>query len=625
MDTLTMTDIATLARVKRPVVSMWRKRPIVRGESMPFPTAVTSVDGIERFSRADIVEWLDRTGRGNNVDGHRLDAPGLTVPAGLLIDDAVTLLCWCAATSEDLSSTSISERREFAHGVDPRDEFLAREIDELEVDDSALQFIDDVVGASFGSTDALDRLENSRLRRDHPVRGLTPDAIALVRSCVRGASVHLGVDDVVLAHHGDPSLALAACDEGDRIHLSGTDATVRAARRRALLRGVVVDNTRRGRPITVASVVGLDVDEALNAVDDLTVSLEDGDVAVILGSAATLSDHQKGPLQTLRAEALRVGNTVAALRLPRGMWREAVRQNLAMWICCGGAKASDIQVGDLDVGESIDLDDLAADVAAVVGDATTGRALRYARSVTLPPILAGGAVVAPGTRASVLRSDDAMGHVERVQSAAMRTAAPMPSLDIEVAPAPGRFSVQTRSLAELQSNKRIAIKAGKRIRAEHALPDGTVAVLPDKSMYFDPVDAERLYPRSRTEPGDVIFVEHPRPQAWVDDAGGSLVASPAKIIRLRSTSPVGSHLLAAIITTMAPPGTEWKSWPVPVVADADAVHLEQMLIEIAAYQQQTEARLNASRDLATALITGVAAGALVLDPTAAMPITPTTE
>lgn len=625
MDTLTMTDIATLARVKRPVVSMWRKRPIVRGESMPFPTPVTSVDGVERFSRADVVEWLDRTGRGNNADGHRLDAPGLTVPAGLLIDDAVTLLCWCAATSEDLSSTSVSDRREFAHGVDPRDEFLAYEIDELEVDDNALHFIDDVVGASFGPADALDRLENSRLRRDHPVRDLTPVAIELVRSCVRGASVHLGVDDVVLAHNGDPSLALATCVEGDRIHLSGTDALVRSARRRALLRDILVDGTQRGRRVTIASVVGLDADDALNAVENIVLSLEVGDVAVILGSASALTDHLKGPLQTLRAEALRVGNTVAALRLPRGMWREAARQNLGMWICCGGAKASDIQVGDLNDGESIDLDDLAADVAAVVGDATTGRALRYVRSVALSPILASGAVVAPGTRASVLRSDDATEHVERVQGAATLTSAPMPALDIVVAPAPGRFSVQTRSLAELQGGKRLAIKAGRRIRAEHAVPDGTVAVLPEKSMYFDPIDAERLYPRSRTEPGDVIFVEHPRPQAWVDDAGGSLVASPAKIIRLRSTSPVGSHLLAAIITTMAPPGTEWKTWPVPVVAGPDAVHLEQMLIEIAEYQQQTEARLNASRDLTTALITGVAAGALVLDPTATMPTTAATE
>lgn len=625
MDTLTMTDIATLARVKRPVVSMWRKRPIVRGESMPFPTPVTSVDGIERFSRADIAEWLGRTGRGNNVDGHRLDAPGLTVPAGLLIDDAVTLLCWCAATSEDLSSTSVSERREFAHGVDPRDEFLAREIDELEVDNNALQFIDDVVGASFGSADALDRLENSRLRRDHPVRDLTPDAIELVRSCVRGASVHLGVDDVVLAHNGDPSLALATCVEGDRIHLSGTDAVVRSARRRALLRDILVDGTRRGRRVTIASMVGLDTGDALNAVENIVLSLEVGDVAVILGSASTLTDHLKGPLQTLRAEALRVKNTVAALRLPRGMWREATRQNLAMWICRGGANSSDIQVGDLDVGESINLDDLAADVAAIVGDAIAGRALRYARSTALSPILASGAVVAPGTRASVLRSDDATEHVERVQGAATLTSAPMPALDVVVAPAPGRFSVQTRSLAELQGGKRLAIKPGRRIRAEHAVPDGTVAVLPEKSMYFDPIDAERLYPRSRTEPGDVIFVEHPRPQAWVDDAGGSLVASPAKIIRLRSTSPVGSHLLAAIITTMAPPGTEWKTWPVPVVAGADAVHLEQMLIEIAEYQQQTEARLNASRDLTTALITGVAAGALVLNPTATMPTTATTE
>lgn len=37
MNTLTLQDVADLAKVRRPVVSMWRKRPIVRGVSRSDP------------------------------------------------------------------------------------------------------------------------------------------------------------------------------------------------------------------------------------------------------------------------------------------------------------------------------------------------------------------------------------------------------------------------------------------------------------------------------------------------------------------------------------------------------------------------------------------------------------
>ena len=74
--TLTLQDIADLARVRRPVVSMWRSRPLVRGRLMPFPNPVDVPSGMERFRREDIVEWLQRTGRGNNTEAS-LDAPAV--------------------------------------------------------------------------------------------------------------------------------------------------------------------------------------------------------------------------------------------------------------------------------------------------------------------------------------------------------------------------------------------------------------------------------------------------------------------------------------------------------------------------------------------------------------------
>ena len=83
-------------------------------------------------------------------------------------------------------------------------------------------------------------------------------------------------------------------------------------------------------------------------------------------------------------------------------------------------------------------------------------------------------------------------------------------------------------------------------------------------MKLDPFDASRKYPRAaRTDPGDVIFVEKPHPRAWVDTTGGALVASPAKIIRLRETAEFGPRVLATVINEMGTAGSEWQTWSRP--------------------------------------------------------------
>src|SRR5260370_1112030 len=100
--TLTLQDIADLAHVRRPVVSMWRRRLRVRGVEIPFPVPMQSADGIERFARDEVVAWLEATGRGNNVET-RQDAPALSAPAGINIEAVVVLLCLHALTGEELA------------------------------------------------------------------------------------------------------------------------------------------------------------------------------------------------------------------------------------------------------------------------------------------------------------------------------------------------------------------------------------------------------------------------------------------------------------------------------------------------------------------------------------------
>lgn len=617
MNTLTLQDIADLAEVQRPVVSMWRKRPMVRGVSMPFPDPVDTVDGAARFSRHEVVDWLARTGRGNNTE-HNYDAPAIAVPDGVALVDVVTLLCWHVLTGRELTGLSKAALITSAEQFDPDDTLLVAELRALAVSDELLGYVDDLLEASLGPADALQRVDSGRLKRDQQLREFTDEAVILLRCVIEAAAIHLEHDEVVLRTDGS-SMAL---DVAEALELDVVTKD-RQMRRRAVIRGIHVREGMSRKQVSAVSVVGLDNSDALDQADEVMLSLQPGDIAIVVGSAAVLSDELAGPLQNRRAEILRVGNLVAAMRMPRGFWREAHRQSLAVWVCVGGAQAEQIWVADLAAVEHLELTDVAADVAGAL-DQTDNRAFRYARRIPLSGVLAGAAAVVPrGVRAVQFRERDESQHLDRVHRVTMVTTTPLPVLDVLVAQAPGRIQLAHRSLAELRAGKRLEVKRGRRIDIGHGSPEGTVRVVPEELvgvLALDPFDAVAKYPRAaRTEPGDVIFLEKPRPRAWVDRVGGAMVASPARIIRLRDTAEVGPMVLATVINQMAAPGTEWPTWSVPVLRRDEAERLEAALLEAENYEQEACRRVEAARELKTALINGVAAGALTLD---AQPTTP---
>jgi hypothetical protein len=72
---LSSADVARLAGVQRPVVSMWRRR--YRSGSHPFPTSRGRLHGADRFDRSEILGWLRDTGR-PVVSDDLADLPRLT-------------------------------------------------------------------------------------------------------------------------------------------------------------------------------------------------------------------------------------------------------------------------------------------------------------------------------------------------------------------------------------------------------------------------------------------------------------------------------------------------------------------------------------------------------------------
>jgi hypothetical protein len=63
---MSMSDIAALARVQRPVVSVWRSR--AARTHTPFPAPVAREHGQEYFDAGQIGSWLAETQRGNNPE-----------------------------------------------------------------------------------------------------------------------------------------------------------------------------------------------------------------------------------------------------------------------------------------------------------------------------------------------------------------------------------------------------------------------------------------------------------------------------------------------------------------------------------------------------------------------------
>ncbi|TQN44301.1 hypothetical protein FHU33_3799 [Blastococcus colisei] len=620
---LTLPDIAALAGVQRAVVSMWRNRTSVRGAVVPFPAAVDVVGKVEHFALDDIVAYLAATGRGKNPEA-AVDAATLAAPVAAGHESAELLLSLAVLTGADLASLSPAELVTLAEEVDQNDQFLLREAREQSWHPDLPGHVDELVAASFGAEDAFARLDSGRLARGAGHRGCAPELVSLVASVTAACRDHAGTG-AVLDASGDLQFdqALAPHFPAVLINDSAGVSARRLRRRAAALQWAVLPEPGSVPIVRVRSLLGMATDDALLSADDVVVSLGPGDVAVVLGPATALTDALVGSAERARAETLRPGPLATALRLPRGLWKAAHRQSSAVWVLTQGTGRTEARLADLD-GVDLDLDDLAADVAQALAPLTTSgplpteaRTYRYLRPRALDRVLAGGQLVPRGTRAVRLHTADE--HLETTHSAARELERPLPPLDTSVAACHALPVVRWLSLGELVNDKRLVLRQGRRIDPAGADPRGTVHVLSadgaDADLRLDPFYARDRYARATwTEPGDVVFIEKPRPRAIVDTRGGSLVATPSRILRLADSAPVGPHVLAERINRSVP-GSEWRTWDVPALSRADAEALDARLAEVASYRDELLRRERALDTWASALVAGVAAGSLALPST----------
>jgi hypothetical protein len=587
---LSLSDIATLARVQRPVVSTWRRR------YPDFPTPVAERGNRTWFDGRTIADWLTTTGLGNTPAdeiGPELVAHGLVrlaeeIGAQRLVSVLGALLCLHHMDEKPLADITEDALLDRVERMDPEDEFFRREL----VEDPALSarlapLAEELIEAAYTPGGAHEHLMAHRHRL-----GLTgPDTGSLSpglrRLVVRVADPLGRVRDDGTLTVADPH---ALCGDLLRDVVAAlddpADSTVLAAEKRAELARL----TRRR--LILAGVPELDLDvqtgveleerlsdldlivttlpyqagesrsraQALEKIEELSVLLRPGRTAVVVGPADALVGELDAREAQIRSRLLRSKLVESVTTLPGGADPYRPGYGCALWTlrhdpvpsARGQVLINDISAWSLDsgVGEALAEDIL---LWRAEGHHLGGHDPRYGLPVRIDYLEKrfGAPLVPPGlpesrTRSRTVRDRPALiaeaeARLSEAESEARSHAdarGPLRGgLVRRVGPAPERVTVGT-----LVRQRRVAPVKGHRIAAEHIEPRGQYAVLgPDEVLGRTPRDGRRIdqlvfaveYPHAAlTEPGDVVYTNGPEFGAMIDHEGSSVVAFPARILRV---------------------------------------------------------------------------------------------
>lgn len=690
---LSLTDVASLAHVQRPVVSMWRRREI---PGHPFPRPVAVVAGEERFDALEVVAYLRDTARGNNPEARDDLAAHVRLSAVTTLDEAVAvdgltaLLCLSEATNEALGDIEDEALFALAEALDPDDALLVRELRSLGADLRPLAaHADALADASYSPSKAFEGLLAQHLHRGlpgHAATALQPAAQLLVAVVAQALASHANMDSPLLADvtdgSGDLLLAVAQRYAGDSPPSLATVAsdsrTARLTRRRLLVHDlhrldVAVD--RGGAftfPRSIGSVLHVlqlppagrpvmpDVD-VLTAIDDLVLGMTDHDRAVVIAPASALTDRPAtGDADAARDAILRTGRLRAAFRLPRGLLVRSPSQALALWVL-GPAHphvppaerwTAVADLSDVDLTESV-IDDAATDIVAdmtpddhsfkprqlegtVIDDPhqVHGHHFRYARRVRTATILPGRkAVVDRSTTQHNIRDSVETGGLGATVDALLHGLSPsaIDGLRIEGTAHRGAWPSTSQTLGQAVQAKECRIVPGNRLdTGDFTAGDvGRIVIggsellteLPLGSRRIDLLTFTAHCPSGRlTEPGDVIFCTSPHPAAVVDLAGGSVVQTPARVLRItdHGRDNLLPEVMAADINAMAATvgsARDWHRWPLRRVPTNQRAPLTATLAVIDREREETRRRLARLDGLAIALRDGVTAGSLLISST----------
>jgi hypothetical protein len=661
---ISLPDVALLAHVQRPVVSMWRRRWAPSGA--PFPRPILVDGGRELFDAAAVAEWLESTGRGNNRDvGADLaafaalrDAP-LREPA--VLAGLTALLCLITITGR--LPEDGDELLDLADENDPDDEFLYAELAALSDRLVPLaRYATLLASAAYSPSGAFEKLMAERFRLSidgHTQTNITQPVRNLIVQVAMALGTQAELGDVVFV---DPTaggsdliieLARSVGDNLGSVVVATPDSDAPAARllrRRLRVHDIFRERLRHDgqggyvfppRSVIVAQLPPADQPtmsevDLLRAVDEIALSCTQGQRVVVLGPARALTDRSPldGEITRVRRDLLKTGLVRAIVRLPPGLATAHGRQRLALW-CLG--PGSDADPGGLTYGVRTLVADLANEpldrptVDALVADIVAGMDGRWgiaAHTLQLcQPVatsmlqLSDDDLVAPVVAPAPAEPTAEI--VDRLQalSDALRSPAP---LVLPPQAVPRRASNQPKgtTVATALHDRSLTVLPGLRLD-DQDLTSGTSGVRvigPEdivnpgpSSRMIDALVLAARYPTSRiTEPGDVAFCTAPRPAAWVDRHGGSVVAFPAKVLRCKDSRLVPA-VVAADINAQADSARAWRAWPLRYVPDDQTAVLARATDDLARHRTILLDRIDTLDQLTATLINGTTGGSLDLN------------
>ena len=663
---MTLSDVAALTQVQRPVVSMWRKRSARTAHPFPEPAALDG--GRELFDADHIAAWLAATGRGNNPEARNDVAafarmPGTAAGAsrGKTFDALTALLTLKAMCGQALGTLSRDELLDIADECDPDDTFLYSELEAQSTSlTSTANFADRLVDSAYNAAAAFEQLLAARFRaglREHSDTALTESAVGLVAAAAVELAAALGGNPVFadstrggsdllmgVAHaagEGAPLTFLTADDEG---------GTGRLVRRRLRVHGVDGGQIRvdasgefavHGPVVHVAQYPspgepGMDATQILSAVEHLVLQMDDQQRAVIIAPARVLCDVPLAATAAgLRSGLLRTGRVRAIVRLPQGLLRSKPREAQALWVL--GPSFAEVPIAErwtmvADLSTRVPAEDvsqdLISDIVASMGDRATIRAhsFRFARLVQTRLLLASRKSLATAPSRGSARSPSGAEAALRVDELVRMLQAGRTKQSGEVAVLPGdpNTKAQPVSVQDVIDAGTLRYIKGNRLDDADPAPGGGTRVLGPAELldphtaqprYVSLLDFAANYPAARlTEPGDVVFCTSPRPAALVDVEGGSAVVFPARVLRIDAGDPGGllPDVVAADINALPAADKSWRQWRLRRVPDAQRMQLAESLARLQHGQQQARERLKDLEELATLITDGVAGGSLTL-------------
>lgn len=601
---MSLAQVARLAQVQRPVVTIWRSRPV---PGVPFPAPMP--DG--RFETTKVLDYLEATGRGNNPDA-RIDlalhqAISKDTPSGQL-EGLLALVAARVIVGQPLAQLDPDDVLDAVEEADGDDEWLWTEISDLQVAELSAR-ADALVEAAWTPADAHRRLVAELDLRAGSTPALTQPLVTMLAEVTRGLlapggsliDVHGSATEVVLELLSDedlPDISVVLPAAGDAARRAHQQLSVRGIHPRR----PAVDAWECS-PGSVALVrLPKEPQQAMDTLFEVQASMTPGSAALVIGPPTALVDA--GADENPRARLLSMEGVVRAIvRLPRGLLTLGAHDQLGLWVLGmlspeelrarqehrakavgpGRSRRAPAVPGPGDAVRVADLSGVKLDSNTrqhLVDDLVAAGLLDRRRAYHLLHAVRRSdldgrhrsLVAQAGSGRPDLPPPSAVGEAETVRTLLEELRAPLsnPLDGLQARPTTGR-DPQRQSLGELVRSRHVRMLHGSRAADWDDLPRGhtkvwTPSAVTDQTpaLLALPHDVRDSGSRHRTRAGDVVFSPVGKPTAVVDDQGGTQVASPSRILRIHADAPLSARAVAVTINDLKEGSGAWRTWLLPI-------------------------------------------------------------